>query len=124
MKPENLLVVEEETGKSSIRIADFGLACCDATMKKQDTEDGNNSEGTFPYMAVEVLLEIERHTFAADMWALGIIYGELMAQATFIRGNNRLQVLRSIFKACRPLAYHFIALTLIVARTPDCGCSR
>ena len=98
-------MVEDAAGGSSIRIADFGLACCDEALQgsKQGDSDPDcggekNSEGTFPYMAFEVLLDVDRHTYAADVWGLGVIYGELMAQASFIRGNNKYQVLRSICK--------------------------
>ena len=48
-------------------------------------DDFENSEGTLPYMPPEVLLGVYKHTFAADMWAVAIIYGELLAAAPWCK---------------------------------------
>lgn len=103
LKPENVLIDTEASPHYTIQIADFGLARCESSLKHRDSsDDQKNSEGTLPYMSPEIALGIDKHTFASDMWALGIIFGELLAGAPFIRARDRTSLLKNVIAVIGP----------------------
>jgi len=117
LKPENLLV---DMTNQTIRVSDFGLARCAASVSDRvDPDDFDNSDGTLPYMAPEILLNIDKHTFASDMWAVGIIFGELMAGRTFIKGGSRSGVIKSIAEHIGPPSKDYMK-TLEEKFLPSC----
>jgi len=100
LKPENILVKQSGAADDmalSIRIADFGLACAEASIEgRVDVDEYESSPGTLHFMAPEILLEVQRHTFASDIWAVGLIFGELLSGRPLVRGTSVIQVLGSI----------------------------
>jgi len=100
MKPENVLVSLPEGGMPSVCIGDLGLARCESSVEDRlDPDDFENSAGTLPYMPIEILLDLDKHTYASDVWALGVIFGEMLAHGPFIHGRKKVQVIRSILTA-------------------------
>lgn len=69
LKPDNVLVIEGQ-----VKLADFGLAACQAFVSPAVT----NLQGTAAYMSPE-LLKGELPTKAADLYAGGVIAYELLA---------------------------------------------
>ncbi len=90
LKPANLLVDTDETGKWQLRVADFGAAttadpaalaalgitALGITLDKRDTISPTG--GTPLYMAPE-LLAGEPHTVRSDIYAMGVILYQLLA---------------------------------------------
>eukprot|EP00658_Telonema_sp_P-2_P083191 TRINITY_DN8947_c0_g1_i1.p1 TRINITY_DN8947_c0_g1~~TRINITY_DN8947_c0_g1_i1.p1 ORF type:complete len:352 (+),score=90.57 TRINITY_DN8947_c0_g1_i1:95-1150(+) len=105
LKPENLLIKNPTPDNESFRIAiaDFGLArpaTTDEDEGEGEDEDAehSNSGGTWGYMAPELLLGIEKPSFSSDVWAVGVILGELYAGAPFIKGRSKWHLLRQVFE--------------------------
>jgi serine/threonine protein kinase len=82
LKPDNVLVVQGQ-----VKLADFGLAACQAYVSPAAT----NLQGTAAYMSPE-LLKGELPTRAADLYAGGVIAYELLAgrHPFDVRNMNRL----------------------------------
>ncbi|CAD6188278.1 unnamed protein product [Caenorhabditis auriculariae] len=67
VKPENLLLLQDEHGELALKLADFGLAC-----ELQDDTPLTAICGTPTYVAPEVLTE-RGYNEKVDTWATGII---------------------------------------------------
>lgn len=93
MKPENLLV---DTETLRVVIADFGLARAASASAENAAGLDEQSEGTLPYMAPELLLEIGKASYASDIWAYGVILGEMFCGRAFIKGREKLDNVRKI----------------------------
>lgn len=68
LKAENLLFQSRNTLKSSILVADFGLARI-----LQQGQKLHDRCGTLSYMAPEMLDTAKGHSFSVDIWAIGVI---------------------------------------------------
>jgi len=107
LKPENLFV---DTNTRRIVIGDFGLARCKDTIPQADDPGQKQSEGTLPYMAPELLLGTARASFASDIWAYGVIVGELFCSNIFLRGKKKTDFLRKIMEVIGPPKEEFMSL--------------
>lgn len=67
LKPENLLLSVDDKGKTTVKIADFGLSGL-----IDNTEDMKKFCGTEGYAAPEIVKNID-YDSSVDMWSLGVI---------------------------------------------------
>jgi serine/threonine protein kinase len=81
IKPENLVL----DTKGYLRITDFGIA------RVLTTDNSKDTSGTPGYMAPEVLNR-QRHGFAVDYFALGVIVYEFMMGRRPYVGKNRKEI--------------------------------
>ena len=65
LKPENLLLSSSELSRSTIKIADFGLAC-------KNDEPLSLIAGTPGYIAPEII-SCKPYDSRCDFWSLGVI---------------------------------------------------
>lgn len=67
LKPENLLVTTDDTGRDTVKLADFGLSM-------RVKEPLHTICGTPTYVAPEIISETPvGYSFPVDMWATGVI---------------------------------------------------
>lgn len=99
LKPENLFV---DTKTHRIVIGDFGLARCQSTVPQVDDPEQKQSEGTLPYMAPELLLGTDQASYKSDIWAYGVIVGELFCSSIFLRGRKKMDFIRKIMEVTGP----------------------
>ena len=79
LKPANLLITEE----SMLKIADFGFG-----IKAHElTKSNKYNVGSPLYMAPESLKKNE-YSYKSDIWALGIIFYEMLLNDTPWRARN------------------------------------
>jgi serine/threonine-protein kinase len=79
LKPDNLLIaVDQGTGETIVKVADFGLARVPSTATGPMTYD---AKGTIGYIAPEVL-KGQPCTTAADVYSLGVVGLELLTGST------------------------------------------
>lgn len=85
LKPENLLVSSENV----VKVADFGMAC----FYDPNKAEMNSGICTLWYRAPELLLGASHYAYEIDMWSMGLILGELVADTPLVnRGTEAEQV--------------------------------
>ncbi len=96
LKPENLLLADDGT----VKITDFGLArrevkaaATTATLTWAGASEGLS--GTPSYMAPE-LIEGQPASMASDVFALGLVFYELLTGRRAVEGTNVLQVFQRL----------------------------
>jgi serine/threonine protein kinase len=90
LKPENILLTHKYNPKKEfpdIRIADFGLSTTKLIMK--------TVAGTKEYLSPEQA-KFSSYTNAVDIWAMGIIFDELLHGSTFYNGEDNKEVFHNI----------------------------
>lgn len=91
LKPNNLLLAPD----GQLKIADFGLARAFGNAN----EDFTAKVVTRWYRAPELLFGARHYTGAVDMWAVGIIFAELMLRTPYLPGKDDMDQLDVTFKA-------------------------
>lgn len=91
LKPNNLLLAPD----GQLKIADFGLARAFGNAN----EDFTPKVVTRWYRAPELLFGAKHYTGAVDMWAVGIIFAELMLRTPYLPGKDDIDQLDVTFKA-------------------------
>ncbi|KAM9893022.1 hypothetical protein OXX69_011841, partial [Metschnikowia pulcherrima] len=91
LKPNNLLLAPD----GQLKIADFGLARAFGNAN----EDFTPKVVTRWYRAPELLFGAKHYTGAVDLWAVGIIFAELMLRTPYLPGKDDLDQLEVTFKA-------------------------
>ncbi len=81
LKPDNALVTSED----QVKVLDFGISVKREQIKEESESD--TVSGTFDYIAPEVL-QGQRATEAADMYAVGVMAYELFAGQRPFEGRN------------------------------------
>ncbi len=76
LKPANVIVLDDPPGRDLIKVLDFGLAKSLTGEESGATQSGL-IVGTPRYMAPEVLMGAA-HTAASDLYAVGVILGEIV----------------------------------------------
>ena len=96
LKPDNVMVESRRDGSDWAKVVDFGIA---RMVGDQDPQEKDLICGTPDYMAPEVIKGNEP-TFAADLYAVGIILYELMTGTTpFMGAHNTIELLRRHIKS-------------------------
>ncbi len=89
------------TRDGTVKILDFGLAIQREPLEKGDDADttrrvgSGSGSGTVPYMAPE-LLRGGRADARSDVWALGVVFYELLAGARPFRGGTVYELAAAI----------------------------
>lgn len=91
LKPNNLLVAPN----GQLKIADFGLARAFGNAN----EDFTPKVVTRWYRAPELLFGAKHYTGAVDIWAVGIIFAELMLRTPYLPGRDDTDQIDVTFKA-------------------------
>ena len=93
LKPENILI-----NQGVLKLADFGFSkrTSNARMKNQ------TMVGTPLYMSVQIL-KGQPYTSKCDIWALGLIFYELMCGRTPWDGNSEYELINNIER--RPIQF-------------------
>ncbi|KAF3198384.1 hypothetical protein TWF106_004609 [Orbilia oligospora] len=86
IKASNLLL----TAKGILKIADFGLA------REYSERPLTPSVVTVWYRSPELLLGASRYTQAVDIWAAGMVIGEIIKQVPLCPGENEIDQLNKI----------------------------
>ncbi|KAK5107788.1 hypothetical protein LTR62_000656 [Meristemomyces frigidus] len=93
LKTSNILL----NNRGEVKLADFGMA-----RFVGDPAPANLTQlvVTLWYRAPELLLGAKEYDGAIDVWSLGCIFGELMAQQPLMPGKNEVDQLAKIFTLC------------------------
>lgn len=91
LKPNNLLL----SPSGDLKIADFGLARSLASPNELLT----HNVVTRWYRAPELLFESKHYTEAVDLWAVGVIFAELMLRVPYLPGRDDLDQIEVTFQA-------------------------
>lgn len=96
LKPDNILIVEDENGQLMPKLMDFGLALCANENDVRITTDGM-VVGTPIYMAPEQACD-EHYQIcpATDFYSIGCILYELFCGEPPFTGNNAVMILSLI----------------------------
>lgn len=92
LKPSNLLIAPD----GQLKIADFGLG---RAMAFQPHEKMTPTVVTRWYRAPELLLGARHYTGAVDMWAVGMIFAEMMLRVPYLAAPSDAEQLELTFKA-------------------------
>lgn len=91
LKPSNLLLGRD----GQLKIADFGLA----RALGAPNEDFTSNVVTRWYRAPELLLGAKHYGGGVDIWAVGIIFAELMLRVPYLPGQDDVDQIETTFKA-------------------------
>lgn len=86
IKPENILVNWE----GNIKLGDFGWSC-----RHSECEAAGGHAGTLEYMSPECLNK-QRHSYATDIWSLGVLLYELFHNQEPFEGANPVELASAI----------------------------
>ncbi len=96
LKPENVFLVQSPDGHMVPKVIDFGLARTDSTAGNRMTRTGAVI-GTPFYMSPEQARGESGLDARADVWALGVIWYEVLSGELPFAGDNLHAVLHAIF---------------------------
>jgi cyclin-dependent kinase 7 len=91
LKPSNLLLSQN----GELKIADFGLA----RALGSPNEDFTSNVVTRWYRAPELLLGAKHYDGGVDIWAVGIIFAELMLRVPYLPGADDVDQIEVTFRA-------------------------
>lgn len=105
LKPKNIFIhypnlLNKDINKAEIKIGDFGISV-KVNHFENKTDFGYNQkcgiEGTFPYMAPEIINQ-NKFSIKSEIWSLGIIVYELVVGTIPFRGATRDEIKKKIEK--------------------------
>ena len=99
LKSDNIILDQRRAGTDTVKIVDFGIARL--VTGARETEDRSIS-GTPEYMAPEVISGAPP-SFASDLYAVGIILYELLAERTPFFAGSTTEILTNHLKAPPPM---------------------
>lgn len=85
VKPENVFLASDGEGGVRVKLLDFGIARVQHATTQ--TSDGS-ALGTIYYMAPEQMMDARRASPAADVWAVGVLLFELVADVLPFDGKT------------------------------------
>jgi len=91
LKPQNLLI---DVNKDIVKVGDLGLGRAFNVPMKSYTHE----VVTLWYRAPEVLLGITHYATPVDMWSVGCIFGEMVANQPMFQGQSEFEQLVKIFE--------------------------
>jgi serine/threonine protein kinase len=103
VKPGNLMVVEEGTGRGSLKVLDFGIAAFTAATRTERITRTGQVIGTPLYMSPEQVRG-DRVDHPSDLYSLGAILFQLLTGKPPFQNANPLTVLRMHLTDPPPLA--------------------
>ena len=112
LKPSNILL----TDGGILKISDFGMAR--SVNEKTPDRSYTSQVSTRWYRSPELLFGATNYGFGVDMWALGIIAGELMINSTLFPGENDIN---QIYKLLQVFGKPNIDDWPVVENLPDYG---
>mmetsp|Transcript_22363 Transcript_22363/g.26937 ORF Transcript_22363/g.26937 Transcript_22363/m.26937 type:complete len:361 (+) Transcript_22363:883-1965(+) len=89
LKPSNVLLAADGT----IKLADFGLA-----RRHDNSGKYTHTVATRWYRAPELLYGARKYGPGVDLWAAGVIFGELLGKSPLIPGDNDIDQLYCVIK--------------------------
>ncbi len=92
MKPDNIMVERDSTGKTVVKLLDFGLARIDTFTKLTQT---GSIMGSIHYLSPEQLTG-GKVSDKSDMFSTGIIFYELLKGEKPFNGNTTVEIMQSI----------------------------
>ncbi|CAD8147890.1 unnamed protein product [Paramecium pentaurelia] len=90
LKPENFVCCRDQNQNLIIKLIDFGIS------KIQLNYGGQTMKIGTPYYMSREIINNESYTKAIDVWAMGLIWYEVLTESTFFKGNNQLQIINQI----------------------------
>src|SRR6478752_7010209 len=100
LKADNIIVDQRRAGIDQVKIVDFGIARLVTGVR--DAAEERSISGTPEYMSPEVISGAQP-TFASDIYAVGIILYELLAEKTPFFAGSTTEILTNHLKAALPL---------------------
>jgi ligand-binding sensor domain-containing protein/tRNA A-37 threonylcarbamoyl transferase component Bud32 len=94
LKPANIMLVKKGNKENFVKILDFGLAKTQSVSRITET---GMVVGTLNYLAPEQLLD-SRYSTASDIYALGVIFYEMLTGEKPYKGATPLEMMQEIFK--------------------------
>ncbi|HZO12010.1 MAG TPA: serine/threonine-protein kinase, partial [Polyangiaceae bacterium] len=100
LKPENLFLVNQRDGTPCIKVLDFGISKVTGAsgVRMRALTSGSVTMGTPHYMAPEQWQSARDVTFAADLWALGVILFELLSGKTPFQARELGELCAAVLK--------------------------
>lgn len=92
LKPENIMLTERDGRRNFVKLLDFGLAKTESLTRFTET---GKVMGTVQYISPEQILE-GNATPASDMYALGVIFFELVTGSRPFDGETVIQTIKAI----------------------------
>jgi serine/threonine-protein kinase len=106
LKADNIIVDQRRANIDQVKIVDFGIARLVTGVRERDPNEERSISGTPEYMAPEVISGAPP-SFASDIYAVGIILYELLADKTPFFAGATTEILTNHLKAHpSPLAPH------------------
>ena len=96
LKADNIILDQRRAGTDTVKIVDFGIARLVTGVK--DVNEDRSISGTPEYMAPEVISGAPP-SFASDVYAVGIILYELLAERTPFFAGSTTEILTNHLKA-------------------------
>jgi serine/threonine-protein kinase len=96
LKADNIILDQRRAGTDTVKIVDFGIARLVTGVK--DVNEDRSISGTPEYMAPEVISGAPP-SFASDIYAVGIILYELLAERTPFFAGSTTEILTNHLKA-------------------------
>jgi serine/threonine-protein kinase len=99
LKPANLFLAKLPNGKTVLKVLDFGISRVeDSASKLTHTQ---SALGTAFYMSPEQIMSPKTVDLRVDIWALGVIFYELLCGKTPFDGENLPQVIAHVLQNTR-----------------------
>ena len=98
LKPENILIKADLGKQVQVKIGDFGLA-----RKVRCISPLTPYVSTRWYRAPEVLLHSQSYSLPVDMWAMGVVWVEILTLNPLFSGNSEIDQLRRIADLLGPI---------------------
>ncbi len=90
LKPSNLFVTEQTSGRSVVKVMDFGIS--KITAESDELTTTRTTLGTPQYMAPEQVLSFKAIDHRADIWSLGVVLYRALSGRFPFRGDNGAQM--------------------------------
>lgn len=94
LKPANIMLIKKGDQENFVKILDFGLA---KTQSISRVTESGLVVGTLNYLAPEQLL-YSKYSQASDIYALGVIFYEMLTGQRPYQGETPLEIMQAIFK--------------------------
>jgi ligand-binding sensor domain-containing protein/tRNA A-37 threonylcarbamoyl transferase component Bud32 len=94
LKPGNIMLIKKENKENFVKILDFGLA---KTQSVSRVTESGMVVGTLNYLSPEQLLN-SRYSSASDIYALGVIFYEMLTGEKPYKGETPIEIMQAIFK--------------------------